>query len=399
MRILHVTPTYVPAWRYGGPIRSVHGLCRGLAGRGHEVHVFTTNVDGAGVAAVPLEVPVDVDGVKVRYFPSKSPRRLYRSPRMADFLNREAGGFDLVHLHSLYLWPTWAAARAARASGIPYLVSPRGMLVKDLVRRKSRWIKTAWLRLIERRNLEDASAVHFTSPLEAREADRFGFRLPPAVVIPNGVDMEGKDAPAVLSELVAEAIRQRPFLLFLGRINWKKGLDRLIAALAHVPDVRLVIAGNDEEDYRSQLERLIAEKGVGERICFSGHVRGADKAALFKNAALFVLPSYSENFGIAVLEAMAAGCPVIITPEVGAADIVREHRAGLVIDGDPRVLGKGLHTMLMNPEELVQMGRRGRKAVEGNFTWDAVALKMEAAYTQILCGDDINKATGTSAHA
>src|SRR5487761_2434080 len=111
MRLLHVVPSYYPAVRYGGPIRSVHGLCRALARRGHEVHVYTTNVDGPGVSAVPTDRPVDMDGVQVHYFEVQSPRRLYRSPAMRRCLRATVGGFDAVHIHSVFLWPTWAGAR------------------------------------------------------------------------------------------------------------------------------------------------------------------------------------------------------------------------------------------------------------------------------------------------
>src|SRR5262249_55916333 len=124
MRILHVIPSYFPAVRYGGPIFAVHGLCRALAARGHPVGVFTTNVDGANDSAVPIGDPVAVDGVHVRYFPSKRLRRLYFSPPMARALHADIAGFAAVHLHSVFLWPTWAAARSARNARVPYLISP-----------------------------------------------------------------------------------------------------------------------------------------------------------------------------------------------------------------------------------------------------------------------------------
>src|SRR5665811_1360685 len=104
MHILHVTPTYLPAVRYGGPIFAVHGLCRALVSRGHKVEVFTTNVDGAEKSAVPVGIPVKLDGVQVRYFSSNFLRRIYWAPSLAQALRREIGGFDLVHLHSVFLW-------------------------------------------------------------------------------------------------------------------------------------------------------------------------------------------------------------------------------------------------------------------------------------------------------
>src|SRR6266567_5101717 len=132
MRILHVVPSYLPAVRYGGPIFSVHGLCRALAARGHHVEVLTTNVDGSSNSAVPLGVPVSLDGVHVSYFPSKVLRRLYWSPPLARALDTKISSFNLVHLHSVFLWPTWAAVRSAKRARVSYLISPRGMLVKEL---------------------------------------------------------------------------------------------------------------------------------------------------------------------------------------------------------------------------------------------------------------------------
>src|SRR5262245_51725168 len=137
MRILHVIPSYLPAVRYGGPIFATHGLCRALVARGHEVTVFTTNIDGPESSPVLTELPVNLDGVQVRYFPCPLLRRLYWAPALARALNNEIGQFDAVHLHSVFLWPTWAAARAAHKAGVPYVLSPRGMLVKELIRRRS----------------------------------------------------------------------------------------------------------------------------------------------------------------------------------------------------------------------------------------------------------------------
>jgi hypothetical protein len=139
MKILHVVPTYLPARRYGGPIVAVHGLCKALVARGHQVHVMTTNVDGDSASDVPVDRVVDVDGVAVRYFPSQL-TRLYWSPEMGRAL-RHVRDYDVVHVHAVYLWPGVAAARAARSAKVPYVISPRGMLVPELIRQKSRAMK------------------------------------------------------------------------------------------------------------------------------------------------------------------------------------------------------------------------------------------------------------------
>ena len=174
------------------------------------------------------------------------------------------------------------------------------------------------------------------------------------------------------------------FLLFIGRINWKKGLERLIAALATIPDCRLVIAGNDEEGYQPKLEAIAARAGVRMRISFVGPVYGEEKAALLRRALMLVLPSYSENFGNVVLEAMAEGCPVVVTPEVGAADVVIESGAGIVLEGDPAKLGVGIRDLIADKGALVLMGGKGREFVRQHYTWEAIANKMEVAYQQVV---------------
>jgi len=385
MRILHVTPTYLPAYRYGGPIYSVHGLCKSLVKRGHAVDVFTTNVDGPSNSDVPTGIPVSVDGVKVYYFESKFLRRLYFSPPMAIALNKQIRKYAVIHLHSIFLWPTWAAAQCAIRFNVPYIVSPRGMLIKNLVKNKSRWLKTVWIRLFERRNLEKAAGIHVTSPLEADEVRRFNFRLSNITIIPNGFDSE-IDQPSedANSSKIANIIENMTFILFLGRINWKKGLDRLMQALNHIPShICLIVAGNDEDNYQSVIEALAVRAGVSKRIFFTGAVYGKTKTALFQKAAAMVLPSYSENFGNTVLEAMACGCPVVVTPEVGLSDVVETSGAGWVVDGDAKVFGNALKKLLADKSLMFKMGVNGKKTVKERFAWQVVSGQMMKMYAEV----------------
>lgn len=370
MRLLHVVPTYLPATRYGGPIVSVHGLCRALAARGHEVHVFTTNVDGDGTSDVPLDTPVSLHNVSVHYFASPL-RRIYYSPAMRRALRDDVGSFDAVHLHSVFLWPTYAAARAAHRARVPYIVSPRGMLVPELIARKSALPKRAWIRLIEARTLRESALVHFTAKREEDDARRAGVPIPRAVVIPNGIDRVAAAASAA-----GRPERAPLHLLFLGRINWKKGLDRLLDAMRLLPEARLTIAGNDEENYRASLPQL-------PNVRFVGAVSGEEKERLLAEAAALVLPSYSENFGNVVLEAMAAATPVVVTPEVGLAEEVQRSGAGIVTSNEPAQLASALRALLADPARRAEMGRNGRAAVEAHYTWDRVAEQMEAAYAEI----------------
>ncbi|HEX6641915.1 MAG TPA: glycosyltransferase [Thermoanaerobaculia bacterium] len=365
MRILHVVPTYLPARRYGGPIVAVHGLCKALAARGHEVDVYTTNVDGEQTLDVPVATPVSIDDVRVHYFPSTF-RRLYLSPAMRDAFTENIGKYDVVHIHAVYLWTGIAAARAAARARVPYVISPRGMLVPELIRRKSRVVKTLWLRLLERRGFARAAAIHFTSQLEHDEARRIGLPLPSPFVVPNGIELEPRP----------DVARDENTLLFLGRISWKKGLDRAIAALPSLPGVKLVIAGNDDEGLTPGLRALAQQHGVADRVELVGPVYGAAKNELLARATLFVLLSTSENFGNAVLEALAMETPVALSADVGLADEVVRAGAGIIGLDDAA-------SLLRDPDRRVRMGRNGRALIASRFTWPRVAEEMEKAYATL----------------
>jgi len=380
MRILHISASYLPATRYGGTIISVHGLCSALAARGHDVHVFTTSVDGPGDSAVPHDTPTMLDGVTVWYFQSQFARRIYWAPHLARALDAQVAQFDVVHTHAVFLWPMWAAMARAHQAQVPYVVSPRGMLEKDLIEQKSTAIKAALIGFMEKRYLERAAAIHATSRREADELRKFGFDLPPIYEVPNGVDLDlagGAPSPAI-----HEALRGGPFALFLGRISWKKGLDRVVAALTHARDLRVIVAGPDEAGHRRVVEELAARAGVRDRIVFVGDVRGADKTALLSSAMFLVLASYSENFGNVVLESFAHERPVVVTPEVGLADCVRNEGAGLVVSGDPAALGGALATLAADAPLRAAMGARGRAALE-HFRWPSVAEGIEHIYDDI----------------
>jgi len=389
MRILHVIPSYFPAVRYGGPIFAVHDLCKALAARGHDLHVFTTNIDGPGDSHVPIGVPVNLDGVRVRYFPCPLLRRLYWAPALGHTLQREVAKFDAIHLHSVFLWPTWAAARAAVNADVPYVLSPRGMLVRALIERRSLLAKSAWIQLVEKSNLEHAAAVHLTSELEASEVKRFGWHLPRLAVVANGIE----DPMAHTGDIAADVeaiVAAQPLVLFLGRLSWKKGLDRLLHAFAHSRVGKLAIVGTDDEGLAPQVEKLADDLRIADRVrVLARTVVGSEKECLFAAAKLFVLSSYSENFGNTVLEAMRRCLPVVITPEVGAAEIVRQSGGGIVAQGDAEALGAAIVHLLNNPDLARSMGEAGQRHVMTYYTWARISARMEELYESVRSRDSV----------
>ena len=203
------------------------------------------------------------------------------------------------------------------------------------------------------------------------------------ITIPNGISLP-EPVVGAASEDVDALARHPALILFLGRINWKKGLDRLIPAMTAVPEAHLAIVGNDEEGLLPALESSIDRHGVRGRVTVLNRVVGrTDRDRLMASAKVFVLPSYSENFGNTVLEALAVGCPVVVTPDVGAAEVVRDSGGGLVVGGDPEIFGRALRELLDNPAR-AEMGARGRRFVTERFAWASVAREMEQAYLHLV---------------
>lgn len=386
MKILQVVPTYLPAVRHGGAIWAVHGLARELTRRGHRVEVVTTDIHGEGRLQPEEARDREIDGVSVRYCRAGWPRRLAWSRPLARATAEAVRRVDLVHLHSVFLAPTVVAARAAERARVPYLLSPHGMLVADLIRRRGSLRKRAWVALFGRRMLARAAAVVATSELEAVEIRRLGIPCPGLELVPNGVDLFdlSQPVPEPSSPAVAAALDRAPLVLCLGRVSWKKGIDILVAALPLLPKATLAVAGPDEEGEVERLRVLARELGVERRVLFLGHVEGADREALFRRASLLALPSVSENFALVVAESLAASTPVLVSPGVGLADMVERERCGRVTEPEPAAVARAAGEMLVDAAEMERMGRRGRAAVERLFAWEVVGERMEDLYREVL---------------
>jgi glycosyltransferase involved in cell wall biosynthesis len=381
LRILHVIGDLAPA--SGGPAKAGFEMARALARRGHDMTIYTTDF------GQPADAPRDQtrDGVGIRLFPLQAPRIWLASWPLRHALAHDLPEFDLLHLHSLYLFHDWAAGGLARRIAKPYLVRPHGSL-DPYIHRRRRLKKAIFDLWFQNRVLAGAAAIHYTAEDEMRLAQPF-VQGAPGVVIPNGLD------PADYATLPPKGsfrarypeIGDRQILLFLGRINFKKGLDILARAVGRLArkDLHLVIAGPDG-GYLAETRRFIAEAGVVDRTTFTGMLAGEEKLAAFADAALFLLPSYSENFGIAVVEAMACGLPVLISDRVNIWREVVADRAGLAAPCDPAAFAERITTMLAEPATLATMGVAGRAAVARRYDWASIALRLEQVYGAIVAG-------------
>jgi glycosyltransferase involved in cell wall biosynthesis len=394
MKILHVIANLAP--RYGGPSKACWEMARAVAQLGHEVSIYTTNQDGPGELEVPLDRPVPRDGVAVRYFPIQAPRFWGTSLPLALALRRQVPASDLVHIHSLYLFHDLVAGHWCRRYAVPYLVRPHGTL-DPFIHRRHRWRKRLMERLFEDRNIRRAAALHFTTAEEKELAAPFTFQTP-GLVVPLGINWEEfaeLPEPGEFRRRHPE-IGDKAIILFFGRINFKKGLDILARAFGAVArrreDVHLVIAGPDNEGWGARVRTWLAEEGMGARTTFTGMLLGPEKLAVLRDARLFVLPSYSENFGLAVVEAMAAGLPVIISDRVNIWRAVQAAEAGRVVPADAPALADQILDLLDNPEAATHMGRKGRALVQERFPWPRIARSLVEAYERIIAEHHRNQA-------
>lgn len=355
-----------------GPSYTVPRLCGALACLGHTVELITLGEESRQTIApgfTHARLPADA-------VPVGTLAKLGRSRAMAHALVECAA--DVFHTHGLWMMPNVYPATAARRSGKPFLLAPRGMLGRDALK-FSAGVKRVFWTLWQQRAAAAVSCFHATAESEFEDIRAFGLKQPVAV-IPNGIDLPELDGATGAHDAGDEP----PFVLSLGRVHPKKGLDRLIAAFAlqaaRHPLWRLRIVGPDEGGHASELRRQIAAAGLDGRVSIEPPVFGAEKFALMRRARVFALSTLHENFGMTVAESLAVETPVISTrgaPWAGLGD----HRCGWWVDHGPEAMAAALGEAMALPEnEQRAMGARGRDWMRRDFAWDGIAVKTAAVY-------------------
>ena len=347
-----------------------------------------SNRNGRSAAVVGLRdqwTEKDCSGYGVPYAAMKvvGPGALGFVPGLDLELQTHWGTPDLIHCHGLWMYPGWSARRSAAKVGCPLLISPHGMLEPWAVQ-NARWKKQLAGFWFEHRNLAEASCLHALCPAEAANFRRYGLKNPVAV-IPNGIDTETvADSSADLLVSRFPALKSRRHVLFLSRIHPKKGLDNLLLAwrkvAADFDDWQLLIAGSGDPTYERALKSAATDLIERQRVVFLGPLYGPEKTAAFALADVFVLPSFSEGFSMAILEAAAAGVPVLLTPECNFPELTKAG-AAVEVAANVTAIENGVRNLLGLPSaELMEMGRRGRELVGIAYTWPVVARRMGQVY-------------------
>ena len=389
MKILQIVPSI--SLVYGGPSQMVRGLSAALAREDVDITILTTDSNGdvgQPPLDVPLNEPIEENGYQIRYFRCSPFRRYKFSLGLLQWLAKQGKEYDLAHIHALFSPVSTAAAIVARNIDLPYILRPLGTLdPADLNKKKQ--LKQIYAALWEAPNLAKAAGVHFTSQEEARISHRFD-RKTRDIIVPLGVELSGSLPEKGLARKKWKIVANIPLILFMSRIDPKKGFDLLFPALAALQsegiDFHFVLAGSNSQDpdYERAVFQMIEDAGLRSRTTITGFVKGEDKLALLRDADLFVLPSYYENFGIAVAEAMLAELPVLISNKVYIWDAIQEVDAGWVTQCDRDDLTQKLRSALQHPEQQTQKGRNASKLAREKYSWDAIAKQMKEEYRKIL---------------
>jgi glycosyltransferase involved in cell wall biosynthesis len=378
MKVLQVISSVSP--RNGGPSRAIADIEQALTARGVDVTTVATDQDGPGRRlgvrcgeavtephATRWYFPVDIGFYTVSF-------------GLARWLADNVGGFDVVHVHALFSFAPVAAAWLARRARVPYVVRPLGVLAHYGMTQRRPLLKKLSFALFERRLLQDAAAVQFTSRFEQNEAASLGLKCSDTL-IPLGIDVAA--APARRPRAPGA-----PFeLLFIGRIDPVKNLESVIVALASLRSsslaVHLKVAGEGDAGYVATLKALAARQGIAGAIEWVGNADGERKKQLLLNASAFVLPSHSESFGIAAVEALAAGLPCIVSRQVAVADDIQGGDAGFVTGTDAASIAAGIRTMIARSDRHGVVSAAAHRLAASRFSRAMMGDQLVALYETI----------------
>ncbi len=393
MHILYATQGYKPAYRVGGPILSVSAAAEELVRRGHRVSVVTAAADLDQPLDVPLNQAVNVEGVEVWYFQPDT--RLQRALPFIPYLSQSAGFLysrlmraaverlvpevEIVHTHVPYVYPVLAAGRAAIRHKKPLVYHQRGAYLPGALRYRG-LKKRVYISLFECPLMRRATTLVALTQAEMRSYRALGIKTP-CRVIPNGIDVSLYSQPPETQDL--NLPDDCLPILFLGRLHPTKGADRLLEAftLVHerIPKAVLVLAGPDQIGLGREFRRMAKERKLQDKVLFPGMVSGSRKLALLHRAVLFCLPSQTEGFSMAILEALASATPVLLSPECNFPE-VEAAGAGRIVSAEPRVLGEALVELLADPIRLSRMGQLGLEFVARSYNWPAIVDQLTAVY-------------------
>jgi len=406
LRVLHVIPSIDE--KYGGPSYAVKAMMDFQNTAGIEAHIATTHQTSNKKIAGTQEFSQwnsrqVVSGGKVRhrdemigswtgmdFFSFSGSLGEYKfSWGLWLWLQRNVQNYDIVHIHSIFCFSSVAAATASRRAGVPYIIRPLGQLYPWALSNRSAIKKFFYLAMFESRTIQRSSALHFTTQHE-KENNGLSGAMPFSYVLPLGVRSVQTLSTEMISSLWPD-FSSKKILFSLSRLHPKKGLHLLIPWLSSFLkksyELVLVIAGRGQPDYERILRDLVAQYQIADKVFFLGEISGIRKEALLQSCYLFILPSQSENFGIAVAEALFVGAPVLISDQVGLASDVIESQAGLVFALNKESFERQFKPFIENPDFRARCAVNAAEFAHKKYNWEAITQQQRNFYEEVIAAN------------
>ncbi len=360
MKILHIIPTYKPAYIYGGPIFSVSLICENLVKEGHEVLMLTTTANGKNELDVPIGEIQTVDGVPTIYFKRWTKDHTHISPALMWNVFIKCKKYDAVHIHSWWNIPVMVSVLLCWVRGVKPILSPRGMLSDFTFEKNHSSLKGIFHNTIGK-FLLNKTRLHLTAEAEQKECESIGTDN---FVLPNYIQLNSAKFK------IQNLNKKETFnILFLSRIHVKKNIENLFRALETINfDFQLNVAGMGEENYLSGLKKLANKLGIANKIKWLGEVHGKEKFEVYSNADLLVLPSFNENFANVVIESLSTGTPVMVSEHVGLADYVEQNNLGWICGTDAENIRKYLEIIFADKNRLEEIGKKAVEITQQDFS-------------------------------
>jgi len=381
MKVLHVIPSI--SSKRGGPSKAVVDMVKALRLEGIDASILTTSDNvfyqeasyPEGIWFEYQEVPVLMYSCVGSCY--RQIREFLISPGLTMWLVKNIHNYDIIHVHALFSFPSTVTMIIARLKGVPYIIRTIGQLNAWSLK-QSYWMKRIMLAVVEKANIDGSIGVHVTSSSEEEDVRKLALN---AEVLNLGLGVNRPERSNLSSSLNQ---KQQTIFLFLSRLHPKKQLENLLEAFYILQykhdraDWLLYIAGDGDPSYVQKLRELANELNLESKITWMGHVTGVKKESVLADSDWFVLPSASENFGISAVEALAFGVPVILSKEVGIADLVSNYRAGIIAPESPEQLSDVLRKAIDGPT--FEMKNAAFLLVDEVFSWKKVIMKLIAFY-------------------
>jgi glycosyltransferase involved in cell wall biosynthesis len=385
MKVLHVIPSLSAV--HGGPSRAIVMMEQTLARQFIQVETATTNDEGKYQRNnIPCNISQSENGV-IRWYFNKTCDNYKVSVDFHTWIQQHITDYDLLHIHALFSFTSNIAAIIAKRKGVPYIIRPLGTLANYGITQRRPWLKRLSLTMIEAPLLRHAAAVHFTSEVEKQEAESLGISMN-SVVIPLGIEEFSRQANRNLIIEQYPQLQNKTIILFLSRLDPKKNIEGLLRAISicknTLQDICLIIVGDGNPDYVQSLKSLSSSLDLDQYVIWTGQLEGELKTSAFACADIFTLPSFSENFGIAVAEALMAGLPCVVGKGVAISKQIEDSDAGIVTNPTPESIAEGLSKLINNKAQRQKLAINARNLAHQEFSVDTMGNRLVALYQNIL---------------